>query len=144
VRQQAEAAFQAVRAARPGLTGVDGELAERFLHARQACLRRIEALTASPVSLLRTRIHGDYHLAQVLVAEADFHIIDFEGEPSRPLAERRRKTAAAKDVAGMLRSFDYVAQAAAQNAISRFRDREEAIRTNPAKVAYALRTLVAY
>jgi maltose alpha-D-glucosyltransferase/alpha-amylase len=52
-------------------------------------------------------VHGDYHLGQVLVAENDFFIIDFEGEPSRPLEERRQKSSPYKDAAGMIRSFDY-------------------------------------
>ena len=68
---------------------------------------RALAETASGTTL--TRIHGDLHLGQVLVANGDVYIIDFEGEPAKPLALRRTKNHRLRDVAGMLRSFDYAA-----------------------------------
>jgi maltose alpha-D-glucosyltransferase/alpha-amylase len=86
--------------------------ASRVLAAREAILARIETHAADHGGGVRTRIHGDYHLGQVLVVQNDFMITDFEGEPTRTLAERSEKQSPLKDVAGMLRSFDYALNAA--------------------------------
>ena len=78
-------------------------------------LARLRTILVKPITASRIRTHGDYHLGQVLWTGSDFLIIDFKGEPARPLAERRLKRWPLRDVAGMLRSFAYAAEAAGRD-----------------------------
>ena len=85
---------------------------EALLSRKDEAFALIERLGRMAPRGQKSRIHGDYHLGQVLVAQGDFSIIDFEGEPRRSLQERRARTSPLRDVAGMIRSFDYAAFAA--------------------------------
>lgn len=86
--------------------------ADSAISLKNRILDRFQRLRERPLTGLRTRVHGDFHLGQVLCSGDDFVFIDFEGEPVRSLMERREKHSPLRDVAGMLRSFHYAAYAA--------------------------------
>jgi maltose alpha-D-glucosyltransferase/alpha-amylase len=85
--------------------------AETVLASRERVIERFRPLLAAKINAMRIRCHGDFHLGQALFTGKDFVILDFEGEPARPISERRLKRSPFRDVAGMLRSFQYAAYA---------------------------------
>ncbi|GAB3332097.1 hypothetical protein GCM10027299_38310 [Larkinella ripae] len=86
-------------------------LAWVFMEAKEMIDEFVEDFRNRPIDSLRIRIHGDYHLGQVLATGDDFIIIDFEGEPESSIAERKIKHSPLKDVAGMIRSYHYAVSA---------------------------------
>ena len=87
------------------------EEARQVLDHQEKILKRFRSILDRKITAMRIRVHGDYHLGQVLFTGKDFVIIDFEGEPAHTLSARRIKRSPLRDVAGMLRSFHYAANA---------------------------------
>jgi maltose alpha-D-glucosyltransferase/alpha-amylase len=105
-------AMQLLERRLPGLPEGAQPLAGEVLALAGVTEGRYRAILGERLDALRIRVHGDYHLGQVLYTGDDFAILDFEGEPARPLSERKLKRSPLRDVAGMLRSFDYATHGA--------------------------------
>jgi len=125
IEAQLKSTLEALKQKIPSLDESASDMAGLLLSRRQELIAKARSLANLNPGGQRIRIHGDYHLGQTLRTRntgdenetlasgtGDFVILDFEGEPARPLAERRRKQSPWKDVAGMLRSFSYVSFAA--------------------------------
>ena len=109
LRRRASRVFDVLRERLPSLPDEAVEIAAAVLSRRTRILEHFDELQRETLQSQRIRIHGDYHLGQVLKVKSDFVIIDFEGEPARSIVDRRAKQCPLKDVAGMLRSFSYAA-----------------------------------
>jgi maltose alpha-D-glucosyltransferase/alpha-amylase len=133
IEDQIRSAFDALRSKLASLPEDIADEAALLLARRREMLARARSIATGHAAGLKFRIHGDYHLGQTLRIAADsalkggdFVMLDFEGEPARPLAERRRKQSPLKDVAGMVRSFSYAAFSAVDQFRGAHSDREGA------------------
>jgi len=107
--------FRLLRQRIKDLQDIGRNEAQGILDRESEIRDRFKSIMEGKITAMRIRCHGDYHLGQVLCTGNDFVIIDFEGEPARPISERRIKRSPLRDVAGMLRSFHYAANAALLN-----------------------------
>jgi maltose alpha-D-glucosyltransferase / alpha-amylase len=119
------------------IPAADRDRAGAVLAQRDQLTARIDALANQEPQGVKIRIHGDFHLGQVLVTRNDFVIIDFEGEPGHSLEQRSAKQSALRDVAGMLRSFSYVQHSALRNVAH---DEAESARLAPLARAWEVET----
>ncbi len=112
MRASLRRAFTLLEKKLPDLSSAFRDEAKEVLAAEQEILAREKRLLDRRTNASKIRIHGDYHLGQLLWTGKDFVILDFEGEPARVLSERKLKRSALRDVAGMMRSFQYAAYSA--------------------------------
>jgi len=117
VLRRAQHAFAKLARHRLAKDSANRALIEDILSYQASLPDYLRGLLPDTRDVMKIRHHGDFHLGQMLIVKDDVVILDFEGEPRRSLAERRRKMPAARDVAGLVRSIDYSASAALERAL---------------------------
>jgi maltose alpha-D-glucosyltransferase / alpha-amylase len=140
IESQIKSAFDALKVTLPKLDDATCDQAALLLSRRTELIHRARSIQSVTSAGQRIRIHGDYHLGQTLRSvpasndaaaendgKGDFVFIDFEGEPARPITERRRKQSPLKDVVGMMRSFAYAAFSAVDRCCARENGTDSAI-----------------
>jgi maltose alpha-D-glucosyltransferase/alpha-amylase len=130
VRSDTTQTFDRLERKRPDLDEAVRADADELLARKLYLLDRVQRASARIDGLVKTRYHGDLHFGQVLVTGNDFVIIDFEGEPMRPVDERRAKGSPIRDVAGMVRSASYAAHATVDRLAAQHADRHAEFRSN--------------
>ncbi|MEO6871652.1 MAG: putative maltokinase, partial [Chthoniobacterales bacterium] len=123
MRASLRRAFALLQKKMPDLPEAFRAEAAEVLAAESRILAQEQRILQHHADAAKIRIHGDYHLGQVLYTGKDFTILDFEGEPARPLSERKLKRSALRDVTGMMRSFQYAAYSALWQSATREEDR---------------------
>jgi maltose alpha-D-glucosyltransferase / alpha-amylase len=139
--EEARAALDLLAANLETVPAADIPRANAVLAQRDQITARIEACTKAVPKGMKIRIHGDYHLGQVLLTRNDFVIIDFEGEPGHSLERRRAKHSPLRDVAGMMRSFGYAQQSALRSVAH---NEAEAAKLTPLARAWELEVRAAF
>jgi len=123
------------------LEGLALELAKEFLNNKNIIRKRFVNFDWTKLKGERIRVHGDYHLGQILVKDDDFYILDFEGEPESTIRDRKVKQPPLKDVAGMFRSFHYAIYATIFNNSDKYIQSQETL-FEAAEVLYSYITSV--